>query len=1020
MAAPGELHDLVERFHDNRASYMAASYNETELRINFLNPLFRLLGWDVDNRGGTPEAYKDVVHEDRIKVGGGTKAPDYSFRVGGERKFFLEAKKPSVPLDLDTAPAFQLRRYAWTARLPLSILSDFKELAVYDCRYEPAKTDRPATARVRFLRYDAYPDEWDTIAGTFSREAVMGGSLEKYATEVRAQRGVQTVDKAFLREIEQWREMLARNLALRNPALSQRELNYAVQMTIDRIIFLRMAEDRGIEEYGRLMALGNGSDVYDRLRVLFREADERYNSGLFHFDQERDRSGLPDDLTPALRIDDEPLRAILRHLYYPDSPYEFGVLPVDVLGQVYEQFLGKVIRLTEGHRAVIEEKPEVRKAGGVYYTPKYIVDYIAEHTLGKLLEGKRPGPRGGASKLRIVDPACGSGSFLIGAYEYLLTWHRDRYVEDGPEKHRREVYQGSGGQWLLTTGEKKRILLNNIFGVDIDPQAVEVTKLSLLLKVLEGESAETLGKQLSLFRERALPDLGDNIKCGNSLIGPDFYASGQMSFPDEEEQYRINVFDWKGAFPEVFTGDSPGFDAVIGNPPYIRIQALKEWAPVEVEHYKRAYRAAGKGNYDIYVVFVEKGLQLLNKTGRLGFILPHKFFNAQYGQPLRSIISEGKHLSHVVHFGDEQVFAGATTYTTLMFLQRDESQEIRYINVKDLHPWRASGDASEGTVSAQLLTSANWNFVVGTSADLFQRLGAKMSTLEEVADIFVGLQTSADDVFIMDAIERSSDGLRLRSRALGDERPFEPGLLYPIVSGVDVKRYKPLPARQYVIFPYEVNETSVQLLSMTEIEHRYPRTAAYFQENKTRLEGREHGRLKGKNWHGYIYLKNMARQSKRKICVPRLVERLGAAYDQSGDRFLDNVDVGGVTYKAGFESHDLAFLIGLLNSSLLNWYFQFVSAPFRGGFRSANRQYLGQLPIRTIDFTDPADVARHDRMVALVERMLDLNRRLAEARTPQDRTVLQAQIGATDRQIDQLVYELYGLTEAEIAVVEGS
>lgn len=163
MAAPGELHDLVERFHVNRDSYMSASYNETELRINFLNPLFRLLGWDVDNRGGAPEAYKDVVHEDRIKVGGGTKAPDYSFRVGGERKFFPEAKRPSVPLDLDTAPAFQLRRYAWTARLPLSILSDFEELAVYDCRYEPAKTDRPATARVRFLRYDAYPDEWDVL-----------------------------------------------------------------------------------------------------------------------------------------------------------------------------------------------------------------------------------------------------------------------------------------------------------------------------------------------------------------------------------------------------------------------------------------------------------------------------------------------------------------------------------------------------------------------------------------------------------------------------------------------------------------------------------------------------------------------------------------------------------------------------------------------------------------------------------------------------------------------------------------
>ena len=260
------------------------------------------------------------------------------------------------------------------------------------------------------------------------------------------------MDDAFLDEIERWRADLARNLALRNPKLSQRDLNFAVQRTIDRIVFLRICEDRGIEVYGRLQALLNGEHTYRRLYQLFREADERYNSGLFHFQKEKDRVEPPDDLTPELEIDDAVLKKIIRRLYYPDSPYEFSVLPADILGQVYEQFLGKVIRLTDGHQAKIEDKPEVKKAGGVYYTPTYIVDYIVKNTVGKLLENKTPKQ---AAKLRILDPACGSGSFLIGAYQYLLDWHRDWYSDNDPKKwatgKNPAIYQGPGGEWKLTT-----------------------------------------------------------------------------------------------------------------------------------------------------------------------------------------------------------------------------------------------------------------------------------------------------------------------------------------------------------------------------------------------------------------------------------------------------------------------------------------------------------------------------------------------------------------------------------------
>ncbi len=620
MNCPEEILHLVERFQLNLEAYRSGGYNETQLRREFLDPFFSALGWDVENKQGYAEAYKDVIHEDAIKVGGATKAPDYCFRIGGTRKFFVEAKKPSVNLKDEISPAYQLRRYAWSAKLPLSILSDFEEFAVYDCRVKPASADTAATARTLYVEFEKYPERWQEIASVFSREAVLRGSFDKYAESTKAKKGTAEVDDAFLKEIESWRDTLARTIALRNTELTQRELNFAVQRTIDRMIFLRICEDRGIETYGALMALQNGEHVYKRLCELFHHADEKYNSGLFHFRKEKDRLEDPDELTLSLNIDDKPLMEIIRNLYYPDSPYEFSVLPADILGQVYEQFLGKVIRLTAGHRAVVEDKPEVKKAGGVYYTPTYIVDYIVKNTVGALLnpqerhpslqshpelvsgsEKGMPKPLNDpelvsgqgrhdrahltpkqVSKLRILDPACGSGSFLIGAYQYLLDWHRDWYVSDGAKKwatgRSPALYQVSGADWRLTTTERKRILLNNIYGVDIDPQAAEVTKLSLLLKVLEGENEQTISRQLKMFHERALPDLGSNIKCGNSLIGPDFYEGKQLSLLDEEEQMRINVFDWKKEFGEIM--DAGGFDAVIGNPPYVRLE--ERWRSKEI------------------------------------------------------------------------------------------------------------------------------------------------------------------------------------------------------------------------------------------------------------------------------------------------------------------------------------------------------------------------------------------------------------------------------------------------------
>jgi len=969
MSVPEEIYELIERFDRNLDTYRSGRYNEAQVRQEFINPFFHALGWDVYNKQGYAEAYKDLIHEDAIKIGSATKAPDYCFRIGGTRKFFLEAKKPAVNIREEINPAYQLRRYAWSAKLPLSILTDFEELAVYDCRIKPVKTDKPSKARTLYFTYNKYIERWDEIASIFSRESVLKGSFDKYVESSRVKRGTAEVDTAFLEEIERWREVLARNIALRNPGLTKRELNFAVQRTIDRIVFLRICEDRGIEQYGRLMALRNGSQVYRRLCQMFQDADDRYNSGLFHFKKEKDRVSPPDDLTLDLAIDDKPLKDIFTNSYYPDSPYEFSVLPADILGQVYERFLGKVIRLTPGHRAIVEEKPEVKKAGGVYYTPTYIVDYIVKQTVGKLVEGKKPGPRGAVSKLKILDPACGSGSFLIGAYQYLLDWHRDQYITDDPKKWAKgrnpALYQAPGGEWKLTTAEKKRILLNNIYGVDIDTQAVEVTKLSLLLKVLEDENAETIGKQLALFQERALPDLGSNIKCGNSLIGPDFYEGRQMDMFDEEEMYRVNVFDWETEFKEVM--QDGGFDAVIGNPPYV---FGRDWKALNIGEDVKAYLGntykSSPYQLDMFSIFMEQAYHLAKISGSIGLIVPNVWLTNTYSSSTRSfVLAHAKDLTILTPPPD--VFPGITVDTIVYTLQK-AFRPGEFFQIKSMH----------GSVVVDVITHDTQEYLNGQrpistvldrlSSNLVYRLKESYPELQEFAKITRGVHP-----YRIGGYGQTAFGSGPQTKRDIEEKPYHSefrregyrGFIY----GRDLHRFKLPEPTEFIKYGHWLAE---------------PRNPVFFEDER-------------------IY--------SRKILGKRLIVTIETS-DSVADQQVYITKLLGDAFRP-------LYLAGILGSELMAFFIRSFYDEVNDAFPQIKIGQLRLLPIRTIDFSDAADTARHNRMVELVEQMLDLNKQLAEAKVPQAKTVLQRRIETTDRQIDRLVYELYELTEEEIKIVEG-
>lgn len=970
--APKIIKELIERFQRNLSEYKSKGYNEAQLREEFINPFFEALGWDVYNKSGTAPTYRDVIHEDSIKIAGGTKAPDYCFTLSGRRMFFVETKKPSVNIKKDANPAYQLRRYAWSSQLPLSILTNFEELVLYESRQRPHVSDKSSTERIKSISFKEYSDRWDEIYSIFSYEAVKQGSFDRFVESTKKKRGTQEFDDEFLKEIEEWRERLAKNIALLNPNLTVRELNYSIQRTIDRIIFLRMCEDRGIEKYELLRSIGEKDNIYGNLCSIFKKADEKYNSGLFHFKEERNRVTLPDEITLNLIIDDKVLKNIFRHLYYPNSPYEFSVMSSEILGNVYEQFLGKIIRLTESHRAKIEEKPEVKKAGGVYYTPKYIVDYIVVNTVGKLCKGKTAQQ---ISKLRFLDPACGSGSFLLGVYSYLLQYHLDYYTsKKNPKRYKDQIYRKKDEEWNLTIKEKKRILLNNIFGVDIDSQAVEVTKLSLLLKVLEGESKDVFEKQQKLWRERALPDLGNNIKCGNSLIGQDYFIGGaQTSLFDEEELYRINTFDWEKEFKEIM--DNGGFDAVIGNPPYISVESTVKDV---MEYYLRIFETA-YGRANSFSLFIEKALQLINEDGHCGLITSNRILTNTQLSPLRKLLLVNSTINRILTF-KKTVFKAAVDTTVITFQKRKPSQkhsiEIWY-DINDL----TKRDFSTNKIHhSTYLENPSYVFNVKQQEEfkeIIKKIKKKSIDLEELCYVKDGIILGGiKDLFL--------------SNSYLDER-YEKWL-----EGSEVSRYNIDWKGRYICYDKSLIEE--------ELKRKLQKA------KKKALTPSDFKKLSRSG----IWLRDSNIFRQEKILTRQNAKRLIGVLDEK--HFFIKNSLHCIIPKNS--KYNLKYILGQINSHLLDFYFQDKIGSTGEIFSQMKIAYIKKLPIHIVNFSDPIEKRRHDTIVKLVERILKLNEQLNKARIETKKILLKRQIDAADQEIDKITYELFGLNEREIAIIE--
>jgi hypothetical protein len=400
----------------------------------------------------------------------------------------------------------------------------------------------------------------------------------------------------------------------------------------------------------------------------------------------------------------------------------------------------------------------------------------------------------------------------------------------------------------------------------------------------------------------------------------------------------------------------------------------------------------------------------------MGFIMPHKFFQAKYGQSLRELISSGNHLSEVVHFGDQQIFPKASTYTCLLFLDKHSNKRFHYVKAHDLNAWKADGKALEGEISADKATEKEWNFAVGPEAKLFNKLSEWPVKLADIAErIAQGIRTSANEVYVLDLVHEKGGVITAHSRVLNRDVKLERKAVSLFLQGREIKPYHILPSGKVVIMPYTIRDGHATLIPEAEIQQCFPLLHAYLTENKTHLVNREKGRFRGVTWFRYGRQQNIDITLLPKLLVPDIANRMSFALDEGGDYAFTSGY--GIILRPELQESP-KYILALLNSSLLDFYLKGISTTMRGGFFRYFTQFIEQLPIRMIDFSNPADKTHHARMVELVETMLKLHKELAAAKTSHEKTAIQRQIDATDRQIDQLVYKLYGLTKEEIKIVE--
>jgi adenine-specific DNA-methyltransferase len=930
------------------------------VRKDFIDKFFMALGWDVNHDEQTNPYEQEVKVEPAVSAAGQRRA-DYAFRLAPsyrDVRFFVEAKKPCGELATPDN-YFQTIRYAWNTETPLAVLTDFNELHILDCRYKP-DIDNTLSRRVAKYHYSQYAQEdlFAEIYWLFSRQAVADGSLEKRSKELPKPKGkavqkglfpggYQSIDESFLSELDGYRNSLARAFKRRNPELDSEVLTEIVQRTLDRLVFLRFLEDKGIENQHIVDKFGENGTAWGDFVSACKRLNGIYNGVVFRHHSVLDQASFD--------VDDKVFAEICESLAHINSPYDFDAIPIHILGSIYERFLGNVIIAT-AKRVKIEPKPEVRKAGGVYYTPEYVVRYLTDNSVGKIISGKTPDQ---IAKLRFADIACGSGSFLLGVFEILLA-HHGQYYNENPKRARAGDCIKVDDKLYLSLRKKREILTNNIFGVDVDAQAVEVCQLSLYLRLLKDETPGSAHQYQLEFAHTAklkklLPDLSKNIVCGNSLIGRDV-SDGQLF---EREEHQLNPMNFRDAFPEIMAGG--GFNAIVGNPPYIfaRDEGFTE---TEQRYYEAAY-VHQDYQLNTATLFTEKGYDLLSKGGSLGYIIPNNWLSISTMKVFRDFIVGSTGNLAIVN-NRFKVFRGASVDTSLLLFSKIAPTTV------ELYESLAPGAITRlDTADPKTLLNEQIIRVRKTKSEEVKSVLAKMAAaskpLQSVALVKSGLK--AYEV---------GKGSPAQTAAMKNARIY-----HSTAKDSDFHR-KYLDGRD--VGRYEIDWSGAYL--------KYGSNLAA-PRDKSLFEG-------------------------ERILIRQIPSRMPYAINGailSGNEVNDLNSM--IVRSHGIYSNH--YLLGILNSRLMSFWFDVTYDKFqRGIFPQFKINELSEFPVCTLDLSRTTERKKHDDVAAKVASLLAAKTDFARATTDKNRNFYGNKVDSLDKQIDTLVYSLYSISETEIEALE--
>lgn len=989
-----EIEALISAFKREIDYYKTSKYKEAQLRIDFINPLLKAFGWDVDNKIGKSQPCRDVVQEESIDVenAGSTtkKSPDYTLRIEGSRKLFIEAKQVSRNIEKSKEAAFQTKRYGWSANLGISILTNFETLVVYDCRDIPSLEDAPTVSRHKVFHFEEYISRFDELIELLGFESINSGYIDKYFA--LSEQDTTPFDSYFLSQIEGWRKSLATSIQKSNEnnnQIDEESINFLVQRLLNRIIFLRICEDREIEKYETLKEVSN----YDQLKTIFRESDKKYNSGLFDF--------IEDNLSLNINLDEETLLNIFRELYYPISPYDFSVVDPLILSQIYEQYLGSRIAISDVLEVSIIQEPEVVEYG-VVPTPKLVAKQIVSETLEKLLNDKSLDQ---IKELKIADICCGSGTFLIALYDYLIKEHTNLLIENGITN--------------LSLSEKREILTENIFGVDINPYAVEVTRFSLLLKLLEHENAVTIDDYFQTYKVKVLPNLSENIKCGNSLVDDHFYDYDESAIDNNELLYKIKPFNWEDEF--YFFRDKNGFDAIIGNPPYVRIQNLVKYFSEEIDYYrssKSTYSISKKDNFDKYYLFVERAIELINSNGIIGYIVPHKFFILEGGRKLRSSITNQCGISKIIHFGTTQVFPKRLTYTAIVIIEKQKREKLIFKRVSELINEFSFINVNIVEYNQNKYSEAPWIFLTKEAEALFERIKSEnTTTLDQIAYIPVGLQTSADKIYILHPTTEDENIVTIDDN--GKIWKIEKEILLPLIHDVRLDLFDTPRANSYIIFPYRIATNQALIYSEQELSQQFPLCWKYLSHHKTKLSARILNKSKNNKWYQYGRSQSLTKfHNTDKLIWKVLSQEASYTYDSSNIQLTGG---GNGPYYSLISKgeYSLFYILAILSHPLIEAIVKSGASEFQGDFYSHGKQFIKNIPIRSIDFSSKEDLKIYNKLIKETQEIIKTRKDIQASNIPSKQAVLERKYTRLRKSQIDAINLLYNISSEEVLSVEG-